>query len=94
MVSSLRSLSSCLKAIGLVVSLAAITLVAPLAAAQAEIITTRSQIDAGVKPWPAPTGHRQPHAADVAPDTRPPANRSDDLLDLGIDRRLRICRGC
>jgi len=89
MVSSLRTLSSCLKAIGF----AAIILAAPLAA-RAEILTTRSQIDAGVKPWPAPTGHRQPQAADVAPEPRQQANRNEDLLDIEIDRRLRICRGC
>jgi len=87
---SLRSLSSRLKPIGL----AAIMLAAPLAAARAEIVTPRSQIEAGVKPWPAPTGHRQPHAADIAPEPRQQADRNDDLLDVGIDRKLRICRGC
>jgi hypothetical protein len=85
-----KSPSSCLKAIGLV----AVILAGPIAAARAEIVTTRSQIDAGVKPWPAPTGHRQPHVVDVAPDPRQQADRSDDLLELEIDRKLRICRGC
>ncbi len=89
MLSSLRILSSCLKAIGVT----AIILGVPLAA-RAEIVTTRSQIDAGVKPWPAPTGHRQPQAADVAPEPRRQANRNEDLTDIEIDRKLRICRGC
>ena len=84
------SLSSCLKMVGL----AAMIFAGPIAAANAEIVTTRAQIDAGVKPWPAPTGHRQPHLADVAPDTKQQADRSDDLLDVEIDRKLRICRGC
>lgn len=83
-------LSPRLKAIGL----AAVIFAGPIAAARAEIVTTRSQIDAGVKPWPAPTGHRQPHAADVAPAPKQQADRSDDLLELDIDRKLRICRGC
>jgi hypothetical protein len=82
------SLSSCLKPI----ALAAAILGGPFAAAQAEIATRPAAtlpIDTGVKPWPAPTGHRQPHAADV-----PPANLSADLLELEVDRKLRICRGC
>jgi hypothetical protein len=46
------------------------------------------------KPWTAPIGHRQPHAADV-----PAANMgSQDLLDpedAFIDRKISgICRGC
>jgi hypothetical protein len=84
------SLSSCLGTIGV----AAVILAGPIAAARAEIVTTRSQIDTGVKPWPAPTGHRQPQAADVAPAPKQQADRSDDLLELDIDRKLRICRGC
>lgn len=84
------SLSSCLGTI----SVAALMLAGPIAAARAEIVTTRAQIDAGVKPWPAPTGHRQPLAADVAPASKQQADRSDDLLELEIDRKLRICRGC
>ena len=84
------SLSSSLR----MISLAAMILAGPVAAARADVVAVRSQIDAGVKPWPAPTGHRQPHAVDVAPDTRQQADRADDLLELGIDRKLRICRGC
>ena len=84
------SLSSCLGMIGL----SAVLLTGTIAAARAEIVTTRAQIDAGIKPWPAPTGHREPHAIDVAPDTKQQAGRSDDLLELEIDRKLRICRGC
>ena len=84
------SLSSCIKIIGITATI----LAGPIAAVRAEIVTVRSQIDAGVKPWPAPTGHRQPHAVDVAPETKQQADRSDDLLELEIDRKLRICRGC
>lgn len=84
------SLPSCFKIIGI----AATILAGPIAAVRAEVVTVRSQIDAGVKPWPAPTGHRQPHAVEVAPETRQQADRSDDLPALGIDRKLRICRGC
>lgn len=77
-----------------ILGLAAALLAGPIAAAQAETVTPRPAaqlpIDAGAKPWPAPTGHRQPHAADVSPA----ANLSADLLELEIDRKLRICRGC
>lgn len=77
-----------------VLGLAATLLAVPIAAAQAEIATARpatiQPIDTSVKPWPAPTGHRQPHAADVSPN----ANLSADLLELEVDRKLRICRGC
>lgn len=88
--------SSCLKASSYlkVLGLAATLLADPIAAARAEIAapraTTTPPIDAGVKPWPAPNGHRQPRAADVPPG----ANLSADLLELEIDRKLRICRGC
>ena len=84
------SLPSCLRTFGV----AAVILAGPIATARAEIVATRVQIDAGVKPWPAPTGNRQPHAIDVAPDTKQQADRTDDLLELDIDRKLRICRGC
>jgi hypothetical protein len=42
------------------------------------------------RPWLAPTGHRQPHAADVPQEF----SGTDDQLDAALDRRLRICRGC
>jgi hypothetical protein len=42
------------------------------------------------KPWPAPTGHRQPQAADVLQGL----NNDDDQLYAALDRKLRICRGC
>ena len=41
------------------------------------------------KPWPAPMGHRQPHAIDV-----PHEQIDDDQLFAALDRKLRICRGC
>lgn len=88
--SSHLKVPSHLRALGL----AATLLGGPLAAAQAEITTPRPAttlpIDVGVKPWPAPNGHRQPHAADVSPD----GSLSADLLELEVDRKLRICRGC
>jgi hypothetical protein len=77
-----------------ILGLAAALLAAPIAAAQAENATPRPAtpppIDAGVRPWPAPTGHRQPHAAEVSSN----ANLREDLLELEVDRKLRICRGC
>ena len=42
-----------------------------------------------VKPWPAPTGHRQPHAVDVLHESN-----VDDQIFVALDRKLRICRGC
>ena len=82
--------SSHLKALGLAATLLAV----PVTAARAEVVTPRPAaqltIDAGVKPWPAPTGHRQPHAADVSSK----ADLSEDLLELEVDHKLRICRGC
>jgi len=41
------------------------------------------------KPWPAPTGHRQPHGADVLQESN-----VDDQIFVALDRKLRICRGC
>jgi hypothetical protein len=84
------SLASCFKIIGITATI----LAGPIAAVRAEVVTVRSRIDAGVKPWPALTGHRHPHAVGVAPETKQQADRSDDLLELEIDRKLRICRGC
>jgi hypothetical protein len=77
-----------------ILGLAAALLAASVVTAQAEVTTPRPAttlpIDTSVKPWPAPTGHRQPHAADISPGT----NLSADLLELEVDRKLRICRGC
>jgi hypothetical protein len=83
--------SSHLKVLGL----AATILAAPIAAARAEIATPRPPanlpIDAGVKPWPAPTGHRQPRASDV------PTEAGQDAFirnEEEFDRKLAICRHC
>ena len=85
------SLSSRLKILGL----AAALLAGPIAAVQAEIEAPRHAttppIDLGVKPWPAPTGHRQPHASDVPVDARQDADIRDEA---DVDRKLGICRGC
>jgi hypothetical protein len=84
------SFSSHLKILGITATL----LAGPIAAAQAEVaasrIATPQAIDTGVKPWPAPIGHRQPHATDVAPSN----SLGADLLELELDSKLRICRGC
>ncbi|WP_027580718.1 hypothetical protein [Bradyrhizobium sp. Ai1a-2] len=44
-------------------------------------------------PWPAPVGHRQPHAKDL------PSQNTNELEqiseeDRAVDRRLTICHGC
>jgi hypothetical protein len=47
--------------------------------------------ETGTKPWPAPVGHRQPHAADVS---APPSSPALDPEDANVDRISNICRGC
>jgi hypothetical protein len=48
--------------------------------------------DARTNPWPAPVGHRQPHATDVP---APPSTQPLDREDADIDRKIsNICRGC
>ena len=46
------------------------------------------------KPWTAPIGHRQPHAADVPATTMGPLDLLDQE-DASVDRKISgICRGC
>ena len=46
-------------------------------------------------PWLAPTGHRQPTRADVPQDGTPSAwEHQQQVLDVELDRKLVICRGC
>ena len=46
------------------------------------------------KPWTAPVGHRQPHAADV-PATTVGSQDVLDQEDANVDRKISgICRGC
>jgi hypothetical protein len=46
-------------------------------------------------PWLAPIGHRQPARADVPQDDVLSAwERQQQDLDVGLDRKLLICRGC
>jgi hypothetical protein len=47
-------------------------------------------------PWLAPTGHRQPTAADLPPETEILSawERQQQVLDVELDRKLVICRGC
>jgi hypothetical protein len=46
-------------------------------------------------PWLAPVGHRQPTRADV-PETKvlSASERQQQDLDVELDRKLIICRGC
>ena len=46
-------------------------------------------------PWLAPIGHRQPARADVPQDNILSAwERQQQDLDVELDRKLLICRGC
>jgi hypothetical protein len=46
-------------------------------------------------PWLAPIGHRQPTRADVPQDDVLSAwERQQQALDVELDRKLVICRGC
>ena len=46
-------------------------------------------------PWLAPIGHRQPTRADVPQDDVLSAwERQQQDLDVELDRKLVICRGC
>jgi hypothetical protein len=46
------------------------------------------------KPWTAPVGHRQPHAADIPATTMGPLDFLD-REDANVDRKIAgICRGC
>lgn len=46
-------------------------------------------------PWLAPTGHRQPTRADVPQDEILSAwERQQQVLDVELDCKLLICRGC
>jgi hypothetical protein len=85
------SLWSRLKTLGLAAAISA----GPIAAAQAEIPTTDFEasppIHAGIKPRPAPTGHRRPHAGVIPRDARQDAViRNEEEFD----RALGMCRRC
>jgi hypothetical protein len=46
-------------------------------------------------PWLAPIGHRQPAKADVPQNEVLSAwERQQQVLDVELDRKLTICRGC
>ena len=46
------------------------------------------------RPWTAPVGHRQPHAADIPATTMGPLDFLDQE-DANVDRKISgICRGC
>jgi hypothetical protein len=47
------------------------------------------------KPWPAPVGHRQPHAADVIRLMAPGPQDSLDQENASVDHKIHgVCRGC
>lgn len=85
------SFSSRLKILSLAVALLAGSAAAARAEIDAPQPATIPPIDLSVKPWPAPTGHRQPHASDVPVDARQDADIRDEA---DVDRKLGICRGC
>jgi hypothetical protein len=50
--------------------------------------------ETATRPWSAPTGHRQPHAADI-PTGISASQQIIDQEDANVDRKIRgICRGC
>ena len=50
--------------------------------------------ETSTRPWTAPIGHRQPHAADI-PTTTMGSRDVLDQEDAYIDRRISgVCRGC
>jgi len=61
--------------------------------AWAESAKTRSPAGRLEQP-PAPVGHRQPQAKDVAPAEMPPADQATRELDKALEKKLTICRGC
>ena len=47
------------------------------------------------RPWPAPTGHRQPRVKDIPENLRLSEFEPEQRwLDKELDRKLEICRGC
>ncbi len=50
--------------------------------------------ETATKPWSAPTGHRQPRAADL-PASLSAGQQNLDPEDAEVDRKIRgVCRGC
>ena len=88
------SLSSRLNVLGLAAALLAGPISLSHAVNAAPAAASHLPVDAGVKPWPAPTGHRQPHVGDVPLQAKSNADLGEDWLDAELDRKLRICRGC
>ena len=57
--------------------------------------TTERVVPTSRLPWLAPTGHRQPHLAEVPRSEAVSAWERQQLqLDQDLDRKLIICRGC
>jgi hypothetical protein len=83
-----------LKTLGLAAALLAVASASAPAENSARPVAPYPPVNAGVKPWPAPTGHRQPHAGDIPPGTGEEADIGEQQLEAEVDRKLRICRGC
>jgi hypothetical protein len=78
-------------AVALVAGVALFGLLSPAAASDQSnpaILTSHS-------PWLAPVGHRQPARADVPQgELLSMWEREQQVLDVELDRKLVICRGC
>jgi hypothetical protein len=78
-------------AAALVAGVALFDLISPAAASDqnnSAVLTSHS-------PWLAPIGHRQPARADVPQNEILSAwERQQQVLDIELDRKLVICRGC
>lgn len=74
--------------------LVALALVSTIGAASAQSLhPSGAGKETSTRPWTAPVGHRQPHAADVPATTM----GSQDFLqeDANVDRKIAgVCRGC
>jgi hypothetical protein len=71
--------------------------VAPLACADdfpTSAQATRSAAAGWTRPWPAPVGHRQPKAGEIAGDEQHSAIEKQLGLDRAFDGKLRICSSC
>ncbi|MGX4768864.1 hypothetical protein [Bradyrhizobium guangdongense] len=75
--------------------LVALTLASTIGAAAAQSFRPAvAGKETTTKPWTAPVGHRQPHAADIPSTTMGPRDLLDQE-DANVDRKISgICRGC
>ncbi|WMT77015.1 hypothetical protein [Bradyrhizobium sp. Ash2021] len=74
---------------------AGVMLFGPLSPAIAASDQNRPVVPTAHSPWLAPIGHRQPARADVPQNEVLSAwERQQQDLDVELDRKLIICRGC